>query len=195
MNGSGANVAGCATCHGRCCREYRVEVTVADVRTIAAGTTLRPSDFIKLRQSDKDGRGFRLQRGGPSNELNLIRRSATGGCVFLMEISPTQARCGVYAHRPMVCRNFPTNLVRGAVAVRGDVTCGPNSWSLAAMDLPGYRRDLVQRDADWKEHWRIVEEWNSKVDASRQVAAPEDLYAFLLNHSPAPKGQLAATGG
>jgi hypothetical protein len=176
MNGSGANVAGCATCHGRCCREYRVEVTVADVRTIAAGTTLRPSDFIKLRQSDKDGRGFRLQRGGPSNELNLIRRSATGGCVFLMEISPTQARCG-------------------AVAVRGDVTCGPNSWSLAAMDLPGYRRDLVQRDADWKEHWRIVEEWNSKVDASRQVAAPEDLYAFLLNHSPAPKGQLAATGG
>src|SRR5262245_48440738 len=124
MDGSGRNIAGCATCHGRCCREYRVEVTVADVRELADGTKLPPADFITLREGDKERRGFRLRKNGPPMELNLIRRAMTGGCVFLLEISETQARCGVYKHRPMVCANFPTMLVRGAIAVREEVTCG-----------------------------------------------------------------------
>jgi hypothetical protein len=54
MNGSGANLAGCATCAGRCCREYRVQITAADVRTLAAGTALPPSDFVRLEECEPD---------------------------------------------------------------------------------------------------------------------------------------------
>jgi Fe-S-cluster containining protein len=165
------------------------------VRTLADGTKLAPGDFIKLREGDKERRGFRLRRDGPPMELNLIRRAATGGCVFLLEISETQARCGVYAHRPMVCRNFPTTLVRGAVAVREEVTCGPKSWNLAAMDLPGYRRDLVRRDADWTDHWKAVDAWNAQIDAGTKVATPEELYQFLLTHSSEPSSAGASAAG
>jgi Fe-S-cluster containining protein len=188
VNGSGANVAGCATCHGRCCREYRVEVNVADVRRLATGTTLRLSDFLVLRPCDGDKPGFRLRPGGPGNELNLVRRPRTGGCIFLLELSPTEARCGVYPFRPSVCSNFPTTLKAGVVSVRPEVTCGPNSWSLAAMDLPAYRQGLAGREADWIEHWRILEVWNKRVETVAMEASPEQLYDFLVNYSPAPSG-------
>ena len=180
MNGSGENVAGCASCAGRCCREYRVAVTVADVRTLAAGTDLHPREFLTLRPVDSTRNGFRTRPRGPAHELNLVRRPANGGCVFLMEIAPGKARCGAYAHRPLVCRSYPTFLRAGAVAVRPDVKCGPGSWSLAAMDLPGYRRDLVHSQAAWTEHWKIVTAWNAALDAAAPDAAPADLYEFLL---------------
>ncbi len=183
MNGSGGNVAGCATCAGRCCREYRVQVTAADVRTLAAGTALPPADFVKLEECEADKPGFRLRPGGPSNELHLIRHATTGGCVFLMEISPGLARCGVYAARPMVCRNFPTALRLGAVSVRDGVKCGPGSWNLAAMDVTTYRRDLVGAEAAWKEHWDLVQVWNQAVDAESRQASPTELYDFLLSQA------------
>jgi Fe-S-cluster containining protein len=184
VNGSGANVAGCATCAGRCCREYRVQVTAADVRTLAAGTALPPGDFVKLEESEADKPGFRLRPGGPPYELHLIRHAATGGCVFLMEIAPGLARCGVYAARPLVCRNFPTSLRLGAVAVRDGVKCGPGSWNLATMDVTTYRRDLVRADAAWKEHWKMVSAWNQAIDAESRQASPTELYDFLLSHAP-----------
>ena len=184
MNGSGANVAGCATCGGRCCRQYRVEVTVADVRRLAAGTALNPAEFIKLIEREKDKHGFRLRPGGPPNELHLFRRPTTRACVFLMEIAPDQARCGVYAHRPLVCRNFPATLRRGSVSIREDVKCGPDSWNLAAMELTTYRRDLTKSSAAWDEHWKVVDAWNDHVDAEWRRASPSDLYDFVLSYSP-----------
>jgi Fe-S-cluster containining protein len=183
MNGSGGNVAGCATCAGRCCREYRVQVTAADVRTLAAGTALHPSDFVRLVEAKGD-RGFRLWPGGPPNELHLIRHTATGACVFLMEIAPDIARCGVYAARPLVCSNFPTALQSGAVGIRDGVKCGPGAWNLATMDVTKYRRDLVRSDATWKEHWKLVNAWNNAIDGLSRQASPTDLYDFLLSHTP-----------
>jgi Fe-S-cluster containining protein len=185
VNGSGVNVAGCASCAGRCCRSYRVEVTVTDVRTLAAGTAMHPRDFIRLRE---DGRntGFRLRPDGPTMELNLVRRPHTGGCVFLMEIAPDVARCGVYAHRPLVCSNFPTTVRHGAVGIRQNVTCAENSWNLAAMDLGTYRRGHVRSVAAWAEHWQTVRAWNSVLEENSREATEEDLYEFLLSHPSAP---------
>jgi Fe-S-cluster containining protein len=179
MNGSGANVAGCASCAGRCCRQYRVEVSVADVRALATGTGLHPGEFVRLWENTNGQLGFRLRPGGPGNALNLIRHE-DGACVFLMEIAEGVARCGVYAHRPVVCRNFPTTMRRGVVVVRQDVLCPPGSWNLAAMDVPGYRRDLDRRGVDWAAHWEIVNAWNASVDATGTGRTPTDLYEFLV---------------
>lgn len=182
MNGSGGNLAGCATCAGRCCRQYRVEVTVADVRTLAAGTGLAPADFVVLAERrDSAHSGFRLEPGGKVFELDLIRARSSGACVFLMEIDEGIARCGVYPHRPLVCRNFPATVRNGAIGVREEVACGPDSWNLAAMDLTTYRRDLTRSEVAWAEHWRVVSAWNARVAADPAVTyAPADLFEFLL---------------
>ncbi|MCO5967739.1 YkgJ family cysteine cluster protein [Actinoallomurus soli] len=179
MNGSGANVAGCAGCAGRCCRSYAVGVTVRDVRALAEGTAMHPSDFIRLR--DTKGEGFRLQPGGPAKEICLQRRSETGACVFLMEIASGIARCGVYAHRPLVCSTFPLSLHRGVVTTREDTVCGPDSWNLATMDLPAYRRDITRDRSAWAEHRQVMRSWNTVVDARGWKATSQDLYEYLLN--------------
>ncbi|MDH6628271.1 Fe-S-cluster containining protein [Streptomyces sp. LBL] len=176
MNGSGANVAGCAGCTGQCCRDYKVGITVADVRRLAAGTALHPEEFLTLLEDDE---GFRLRPGGPTLDLYLLREKKRG-CVFLMELAPGKARCGVYAHRPLVCSNFPTKLERGAVAIRQDTLCGPDSWNLAAMELTTYRRDLERNRVAWAEHLSLVEEWNAAVDAGKRARTPRELHDFVL---------------
>jgi len=156
------------------------------VRALAAGTALHPSEFINLFEHDEAKRGFRLWPNGPFKQLHLIRRADTRACTFLMEIALDKPRCGVYAHRPLVCRNFPAALKRGTVAVRSGVTCGPNSWNLAAMDLPTYRRDLLRANAAWNEHWKIVAAWNTAIDATNIEKTPDELFAFLLSYTPEP---------
>ncbi|MFF5159762.1 YkgJ family cysteine cluster protein [Streptomyces sp. NPDC000348] len=177
MNGSGVNVAGCASCTGDCCRRYKVGVTAADVRRVAAGTSLHPEEFVTLLEDDT---GFRLRPGGPTLDLYLVRRPGSGGCVFLMELDAGKARCGVYAHRPLVCSNFPTTLERGAVGIRQDTVCGPDAWNLAAMDLATYRRDLERNREAWAEHRRLTRKWNTAVGRDGGERTPRELYDFLL---------------
>jgi Fe-S-cluster containining protein len=157
---------------------------VADVRKLAAGTGLHPGDFLTLWNTSEGKDGFRLRPDGPATELNLVRNDITRGCVFLMEIGPDLARCGVYAHRPFVCRNFPTALTGGAVGIRPEVKCGPNSWNLATMDLATYRRDLKRSEAALAEHRKIMAVWNAAIQASGQERTPDDLYNFLLSDVP-----------
>jgi Fe-S-cluster containining protein len=180
MSGEGGNLAGCAGCAGQCCRKYRVGVTVRDVRVLAEGTALHPGDFIRLLDTEKNG--FRLKPGGPAKGLYMQRSSDKGGCVFLMEIASGKARCGVYAHRPLVCSNFPMSLQRGVVTPREDTLCGPGAWNLAAMDLPAYRRDLLRDRAAKAEHDQVVQAWNERVDTSGRDATPGELYDFLLTY-------------
>jgi Fe-S-cluster containining protein len=183
MNGNGANLAGCNNCQGNCCRNYRVGVTVRDVRQLAAGTALHPVEFVRLMETDrKDRAGFRLRPAGPGMDLYLVRRPGTGACVFLMELAPGKARCGVYAHRPLVCSNFPTWLSRGSVDIRQDTVCGPDAWNLSAMDLPTYRRDLTRDRAAWTEHHVIVQAWNAAVDEAGQAKTEKDLFDYLLGY-------------
>jgi Fe-S-cluster containining protein len=180
MNGEGASAAGCTDCGGKCCREYKVGITVRDVRVLAEGTAMRPGDFVRLLDTDKEG--FRLRRGGPAKKLYLQRSTAGTGCVFLMEIASGKARCGVYAHRPLVCSTFPLSIQRNVVTLREDTICGPDSWNLAAMDLPACRRELTRDDAARAEHRRIVREWNKLIDASDREATPEELYEYLMRY-------------
>jgi Fe-S-cluster containining protein len=185
VNGSGGNLAGCATCAGRCCREYRVEVVVRDVRILAEGTALHPREFLWLRDSG-GANGFQMQPGGNGMELHLRRHQPTGACVFLMEMAPDIARCGVYAHRPMVCRNFPATLERGAVSVRSGTKCGPDAWNLATMDLCTYRKDLVLAKAAWAEHWQLLRAWNARITDESRTATEDELYDYVLNAVPEP---------
>src|SRR5258705_1554650 len=142
---------GCATCVGDCCRRYLVPITLADIHRIVEATALHPREFVQLVVHPVPPPGFRLRPGGDEQFLMLDRRR-TGACVFLMELSSGQARCGAYLHRPSACRTFPTSLRHGTPAVRTDVRCEPGAWCLATMALAGYREDLVGQRPAWQDH-------------------------------------------
>ncbi|MER7970425.1 YkgJ family cysteine cluster protein [Streptomyces sp. NPDC096080] len=179
MSGSAAALAGCASCKGRCCREYTVNVTMDDVRGLATGMALHPREFLALQEKD-DG-DFRFRRDGPRYDIRLRHRPDTEGCVFLMEIAPGHARCGAYAHRPRVCANFPASLSRNTVAIRDNTLCGDaDSWNLTAMDLPGLRANILRNRAAWTEHLRLAERWNAHVDSSHRTRSHDELYDFIL---------------
>ncbi|MER8235789.1 YkgJ family cysteine cluster protein, partial [Streptomyces sp. NPDC094049] len=183
MSASGRSLGGCASCGGRCCREYTVNVTMADVRRLAAGMALHPREFVTLREKD-DG-DFRFRREGPMYDLRLRHRPDTEGCVFLMEIAPGHARCGAYVHRPMVCATFPAALTRNTVSIRDNTLCGDaNAWNLTVMDLPGLRSDILRNRAAWSEHLRTADRWNALVDASHHSRTHDDLYEFILSSDP-----------
>jgi transposase len=80
-----------------------------------------------LRELD-NGKGFRLRPQGPTVELMLVRNRPTGACVFLLEIAPDKARCGVYAHRPLVELRALTNSpdVVATVATRARIVLWRN---------------------------------------------------------------------
>lgn len=188
MSGAGMNLAGCASCKGQCCRAYLVVVNATDVRKIVEATSLRPSDFIYLSERKDTEPGFRLRPGGRGHHLALQKKDGKGSaCVFLVELAPSVARCGMYAHRPRVCSTFPAKLAKGVVDIRQDTTCGPNAWNVSAMDLPDYRRDLTSQRTDWQDHWRLVMKWNGEVDADGRARTPDDLFGYLLQPRVAPE--------
>ena len=119
MNGSGANLAGCATCAGRCCRDYRVEVVVRDVRILAAGTALHPREFLWLRDSGGPN-GFQLQPAGNGMELHLWRHQPTGACVFLMERYSEEQFINVGYGRDISIRDL-TEIVRRVIGFEGEI--------------------------------------------------------------------------
>ncbi|WP_369199221.1 YkgJ family cysteine cluster protein [Streptomyces sp. PU-14G] len=179
MSGSGANLAGCASCKGRCCREYTVNVTLADVRRLAAGMALHPREFVTLKEKE-DG-DFRFRPGGPLYDLRLRHRPVTQGCVFLMEIAPGHARCGAYVHRPRVCANFPAALTGNTLSIRDNTLCGDSdSWNLTAMDLPALRANIMRNREAWGEHLRRAEQWNAWVDRGHRTLSEDAFYDFVL---------------
>lgn len=171
-----------AGCTGQCCRTYRVALTASDMRRLASGTALPPSEFVTLLEHRS---GFRPETGGPTLDLYPQRRSGGRGCVFPREIAKGHARGGAYAHRPLVCSSFPLALGGGTVAARQDTVCGPGSWNLAAMDLVGCRGDLLRGRAVWSDHFTLLEQRTRKVDAGGRKKSPRQLYGYLMRQETA----------
>lgn len=94
-------------------------------------------------------------------------------CVFLTHLAPGVERCGVYAHRPMLCRTFPTELTpAGVMVMTPEAICPPNAWEVARTDLAGARqvhlRAAIERDL----HRAALQRWNA--GAERREGAPRD---------------------
>ncbi len=130
----------CQTCHAGCCRSFAVPVTGADVLRIEREVGQNFWEFA-CRWADPEGKIARRHAphfffsDEPETPFVLCLRHEASGthrdttkCRFLAESLPTaelplgQARCGIYASRPMACRTFPTRFnVTGELAVLHDV--------------------------------------------------------------------------
>jgi Fe-S-cluster containining protein len=175
----------CATC-GRCCRSYVVSVCGYDVWRICTQQRIGPEEFlVACPQTEPSRDGFLLDAEGPTFGLMLDKQGplkATQPCVFLMKLGGGHERCGIYAHRPVVCQAYPMALVRRDVVQRDDVLCPPDAWPAAAVQRPGWRAALQRQRMHFDVYRQVVLRWNARVVASpgRHFATGE-YFAFLLN--------------
>lgn len=172
---------GCATCEGRCCREYLVPLTCLDVHRLARALALPPERFALLVPDDEPS-SIRLTAGGPGFAIVLDKREPQrdrASCVFLMELADGTGRCGVYADRPRACRTFPTTLERGALALMPGIVCGPGSWDLSRMDVAAWRDAHSAAETEQKLHQAVVAAWNASLGPA-DAHAPSDFFRFAL---------------
>jgi Fe-S-cluster containining protein len=176
----------CADC-GACCRSYVVPVYGYDVWLISRRERLSPQDFlIACAQSKPAGDGFRLDADGPAYGLALDKRGRVHPkqpCIFLLRLADGSERCGIYAHRPVVCQAYPMALWSGVVFQRREALCPPDSWSLAEVVRPSWRSALQRVRMHFDVYQEVVACWNARVAAAPPARrlAPARYYDFLLN--------------
>jgi Fe-S-cluster containining protein len=127
-----ADASPCARRTEGCCKEYLVTVTGLDVYRMTRGLGLAPGQFtVALPVQPPETKGFRLGADDDRFQLALDKQrhgDHAGWCVFWMPLGSPSGRCGIYAHRPQVCRTYPATLVDGEVARRDDVLCPAGAW-------------------------------------------------------------------
>jgi Fe-S-cluster containining protein len=180
---SGQGFGGCGACEGRCCRQYIVPVTCADVHGISRALALAPEQFALLvPESEQEPAGIRLAAGGPTFTIILDKRepmTERPPCVFLMEFPDGTGRCGIYRHRPRACRTFPAALRDGGLAILPDIPCTTDSWDLGSMDQPWWRTELLHGETEQALHRIVVAGWNGAVDAATE-RTPSDFFRFAM---------------
>lgn len=191
--------SGCATCTtARCCIVFDPELTGADLHRLVRGLGLAPADvavMVPVRADQADGAALHFG-DDRAWELRLRRTAlappdADGGaarCGLLVSLGPGRNRCGAYAHRPMVCRTFPTDLTAlGVMVGNPDDICPPDAWSQARADLAGLRRLHERARAERALHVEFAAAWNARAAAhpitiDRFEALTEAMLAFWDGH-------------
>ena len=176
----------CATC-GACCTSYLVPVCGYDVWRISTSQRLAPEQFLfAYPQPDSGPEGFQFSAGGQRYMLALDKKGQvkpTQPCVFLMQMAGGQSRCGIYAHRPVVCQSYPMSVWANTIYRRRDVLCPPNSWPEYEPRRPAWRAALQRWRMHYDIYYEIVARWNARVDTlgPRTGLAPADFFAYLIN--------------
>lgn len=160
-----SEVSPCARCTQGCCRDYLVTVTGLDAYRITRGLGLAPHQFtvaIPIRRPEIEG--FRLGAGGTRYQLALDKQrqpDSRGWCVFWLPLGSASGRCGIYGHRPQVCRTYPATLVDGEVARREDVLCPAGSWGPGSTLMSEqWRRRAERQYAELEIDALVNRRWN-----------------------------------
>jgi Fe-S-cluster containining protein len=94
----------CAKCQGKCCTEFTVYVTHADIKRLLDYTKWDPETFITAYGDD--GRCTYPLVRMKDFEVRLGLTHNDRKCVF-MQIIDGNNRCTVQAYKPMVCKTYP----------------------------------------------------------------------------------------
>jgi Fe-S-cluster containining protein len=180
----------CDTCDESCCRSYIVTVTGLDVFRISRGLRLAPERFVVAVELQPSDHGFRIDTGSNLHRLALDKRAdpgREGWCVFWEPADSGAGRCGIYRHRPGVCRTYPATLVDGEVALRDDVLCPAGSWGPASGLLSDiWRRRAEQQYAELEIDAMVNTWWNDHFRPAETAGVPAagakgDAYRRYLN--------------
>jgi Fe-S-cluster containining protein len=162
----------CTGC-GNCCRDTWICVTDAEVRRLMEGTGLPAERIVTFVDHDEitfDARHAWWVKFDDRKRIMVLHHQGDA-CHFLGEDN----LCGVYAHRPLLCREHPwsiTTNARGGVERVRTFRIGvcPNEW-----DGHTTRRELAALSRlRWREsdaYIAQVEAWNRGRRTGRTPAA------------------------
>lgn len=188
---------GCPTCStARCCVVFDPELTGHDVlRLLALGLDTRDFAVLRPTRIDQAGADGLLDEDGCAWDLRLARTGTQGlqpvsvdprddsrRCGFLVTLGGA-SRCGVYAHRPMACRTFPSARTSfGIIVATPEAICPPGAFAQERADLPALF--ALHRIAEHeREAFRVfVAHWNGQPHPLRNL---DRLLAALLRYSRA----------
>jgi Fe-S-cluster containining protein len=176
----------CATC-GACCRSYIVPVSGYDIWLISSRQRLSPEQFlVACPQAEPGLDGFHLDHESPAFGLALDKRGAfepTKPCVFLVQLGGDHARCGVYDHRPAVCRAYPMSIWQQQVRFMDNILCPPNSWSEDEVRRPSWRASMQRLYMHLDIYHEVVARWNARVARASQDAefTLHEYFSYLMN--------------
>lgn len=176
----------CATC-GVCCRSYVVNLCGYDVWLISTRQRLSPEQFlVACPQAEPGADGIRLGSEGPTYGLALDKHGkfrANQACVFLLRLGGGNDRCGIYAHRPVVCQSYPMAIGNNAVLQRQDSLCPPDSWPRRETARPAWRAALQRLRLHYDIYAEVVARWNGRVAAAGPGArfSLHEYLSYLMN--------------
>lgn len=182
-----SGVGSCLGCSGYCCTVYTVPVIGYDLWRIVQGQQLAPELFVQCQPEDMPtDTGFLLQARGPTYGLSLRHTPARRNerpCVFLIHLRDGVYRCGIYAHRPLVCQTYPMRLNENHLFVRSDALCPPRSWANLERGQAAWRERLLHRQAEWQRYGEVVRVWNAMVRAgnSQRAFVLDEFLAYLVH--------------
>jgi len=158
----------CPTC-GACCRSYWVTLCGRDIWGIARSENLAPSEFVVPRLVEGPRvDGVQFAAGGPISLLMLDKRGrieADRPCVFLVSLGTSHAACGIYGHRPVVCRDYPFVVRDGSLALRERALCPANAWPTGLLAAVGPER-VLHSHREFDLYGAFVARWNARVAAT-----------------------------
>jgi Fe-S-cluster containining protein len=164
----------CHACHGPCCFEYSVPVTGFELCRLASGLGV-PWRAIADLSSERDARhdAFRLDRG-PAWHLFVLKRRASGACLFLVEIDDTHRRCGVHPLRPGPCRMYPLVVGDDGLEIGEAALCPAEPAAIYQDALVELRPIADERLADRALYRRALARWEAlaaRTPAARPLTA------------------------
>ena len=171
-------------CHhsNHCCRDVICLPTPWDVLRIAMNTGKDPRIFLEFLTPDEitgipksDPTWLKI---GKERYIMALRRDPVSGCYFL---DKKTRFCGIYDHRPILCRLYPFKLHEtrdgkfGSFSLHKDVGCPRHKDGMVETkplyDL--YLQDKMHQD----DYARLVETFNGNADADTK---PEDFLNLFL---------------
>jgi Fe-S-cluster containining protein len=176
----------CATC-GKCCRSYVVPVCGYDVWWISTRQRLSPEQFVVAYPQKQSVReSFLLEPSGQQLGLALDKRgpfTIDRACIFLVELAGGNARCGIYADRPVVCQVYPMSLRQGLVSQRPDSLCPPDAWPAVELANPSWRLAAQRLRIRFDVYQEVVARWNGRVGMAEPGTSfvLAEFYSYLLN--------------
>lgn len=174
-------IVSCGGCHGRCCTEYVVSVTGADIWRISRARHLAPERFVQPDLEESPTRaGFLLEPGGPTFTVILQHQHLPRKhiCGFL----DGEGRCSIYTDRPLACQTYPMELRKGIAAPRDELLCPAGSWMGMAQVQAAWRERLLAQAQAWDTYALVVAAWNGAVRSrhSEAEAALAQYLAYLM---------------
>lgn len=114
----------CASCTGKCCTNYAVALTLADIGRIYSATG--GAEWLALEKKELHANEKKeiiiMVAGKP--RVPLLKRDRLERCVFLNK----DYSCRIYQSRPLVCKIYPFEQRQGKTVMKKDARC-PFSWS------------------------------------------------------------------